>query len=167
MTAAYVEDAVCISKKFGYRGYDEVIGAAWLAAQEADRRWHAGGGASRRTFFARCFERELLRDLPRRSVPLARCVELVDDDVMCEEACETSRDADADADADAARERLALLPPPARRVAEEVLAGATVAAIAKKMELSSRRVEQLIVAACAQLRAAPAAAQSELFAGDL
>ncbi len=160
MTAAYVEDAVCISKKFGYRSYDEVIGAAWLAAQEADLRWRASGGASRRTFFARCFERELLRDLPRRSVPLARCVELVDDDVMCEEACETTRDADT------ARERLASLPPPARRVAAEILAGATVAEIAKKLQLSSRRVEQLIVAACAHLRAAPAAAQTEFFAGD-
>lgn len=162
MLADWEKDAMVIGRRLGYRRYAEVMGAAWLAAREAEASWRPDGGASRRTFFARRLTVELLCELPRRSVPLARLCALAenDDGVMVAEA-----EIEPERDMAMACARLALLPAPERRVAAEILRGATVREVANANGISPRRAQQLAASAVELLVGRPGGAQGDFFGG--
>lgn len=162
MTPDWEKDAMVIGRKLGYRRYAEVMGAAWLAAREAEAAWRPDGGASQRTFCARRLTVELLRELPRRSVPLARLATLAenDDGVLVAEA-----EIEPERDMAMACVRVALLPAAERRVAAEILRGATLREVANAGGISLRRAQQLAASAGELLRARPAGGQGDFFGG--
>lgn len=157
------KDAVVIGRRYGFTRHADVMGAAWLAAREAEAKWRADGGAGRRTFFARRLRVELLRELPRRSLPLHLLTELPENDagIAADEG-----DVAAECNMALAAERIAMLPSLERRLAEEVLAGATLRETAEKMQISLRRAQQLLVSAVDLLRARPDGGQGDFWWGE-
>jgi hypothetical protein len=157
------KDAAVIGRRYGFTRHADVMGAAWLVAREVEEKWRADGGAGRRTFFCRRLRVELLRELPRRSLPLHLLTRLPENDagIAADEG-----DVAAECDMALANARVGLLPPRERRVAEEVLAGATLRATAEKMQISLRRAQQLLVSAVDLLQARPDGGQGDFWRGE-
>lgn len=160
----WLKDAVVIGRRYGYTRHADVMGAAWLAAREAEANWRADGGANRRTFFCRRLAVQLLRDLPRRSLPLRLLAGLPENDEGMAGG-EEEKEIAAERDMAKAFSRIGLLPPPERRVAGEVLRGATLREVAARLKISLRRAQQLLASAIRLLREREDGAQGDLFGG--
>lgn len=158
------KDAVVIGRRYGFTRHADVMGAAWLAAREAEAKWRADGGAGRRTFFCRRLRVELLRELPRRSLPLHLLTELPENDYSIN--CEGEEGAAAERDMTMANTRIGLLPPRERRVAAEILRGSPLREVANAMGISLRRAQQLLVSAVDLLQARPDGGQGDFWRGE-
>lgn len=160
----WLKDAVVIGRRYGYTRHADVMGAAWLAARAVEETWRADGGAGWRTYYCRRLTVELLRELPRRSLPLHHLAKLPENDYSI--TCEDGEGVAAERDMALAAERIAMLPSSERRLAEEVLAGATLRESAEKMQISLRRAQQLLARAVDRLRARPGGSQGDFWRGE-
>lgn len=159
------KDAYVIGRRYGYTRHADVMGAAWLAARAVEETWRADGGAGWRTYYCRRLTVELLRELPRRSLPLRLLAGLPENDEGMAGG-EEEKEIAAERDMARAVERIAMLPSSERRLAEEVLAGATLRESAEKMQISLRRAQQLLARAVDRLRARPGGSQGDFWRGE-
>lgn len=159
----WLKDAVVIGRRYGYTRHADVMGAAWLAARAVEETWRADGGAGWRTYYCRRLRVELLRELPRRSLPLRLLTDLPRNDAGIAAG---EGDVAAERDMALAAQRIAMLPSSERRLAEEVLAGATLRESAEKMQISLRRAQQLLARAVDRLRARPGGSQGDFWRGE-